>query len=134
MKKKQIVLLQKQIDKLSAEDFDLEAWKVSTQLLLTKIFGNYDEMTITIRDLKIDYSSTMLRDSNSNYHPVETCMRKGREILELAIAELELDEAFELPEALRELMARKDEAGVEKYLRAQTKGELLQLTKRLLQR
>ncbi|MCP4456698.1 MAG: hypothetical protein GY816_01520 [Cytophagales bacterium] len=90
MRNQHTPLLKKQIKKLDSPEFDLEAWKVSTQLLLSNIFGAFDQKTIAIRDLKIDYSSTMLRDSNANYKPMETCRKKGREVLELAVDELEM--------------------------------------------
>ncbi len=125
MKKQQIQLFKKQVKKLDAEDFDLEAWKVSTQLLLGQAFGKYDEKTIAIRDLKIDYSSTMLRDSNSNYKPMETCKRKGREILELAIDELEMSV---IPESeLANIVKTGDKDALLDYLKKRKKEELVDL-------
>ena len=130
MRDAKIRLLKKQINKLDQDDFDLEAWKVSTQLLLTQLFGKFDPKTITIRDLKIDYSSTMLRDSNANYKPIDTCKKKGREILELSIDQLLLDQ--KLPSELQILLDQKDQEGIHKYLKGQKKEDLIGLLTALL--
>ena len=130
MKNPHIALLKKQIKKLDATDFDLEAWKLSTQLLLNQIFGNFDPKTLAIRDLKIDYSSTMLRDSNADYRPLDTCKKKGREVLELAIDELEM---AILPESeLRQLIDAGDKEGLLDYLKKQKKEELINLITAIL--
>lgn len=88
--KKYVKLLDKQIAKLSDNTFDLDAWKSSTIYLLTLIFGKEDPKIKEVEDLKIDYSSWALRDSGSGYKPIETCKKKGHEILEIAKDELEL--------------------------------------------
>ena len=90
MKKKLIALLQKQIDKLDQEDFDLEAWKSATSSVLARVFGEKDHRIASINDLRIDYSSWALRDSNSSYQPLVTNKKKGKAILETAIEELEI--------------------------------------------
>lgn len=130
MKNPHIALLKKQIKKLDASDFDLEAWKLSTQLLLNQIFGSFDPKTLAIRDLKIDYSSTMLRDSNADYRPLETCKRKGREVLELSVDELEM---AIIPESeLRKLIDAGDKEGLLNYLKKQKKEELIDLIQAIL--
>lgn len=86
-------LLEKQLGKLDADDFDLEAWKSGTVTLLMKTFGANDASVKQIEALKIDYSSWALRDSSSSYKPMETCKRKGREVLSSAIDELEIGES-----------------------------------------
>lgn len=90
MKSQYIKLLKKQISKLEEEDFDLEAWKTSAITVLHRIFGSTDPRATQIENLKIDYSSWMLRDSNSNYKPIETAKLKGKEILNTAIDEIEI--------------------------------------------
>lgn len=90
MTKKYTKLIDNQIDKLSNEDFDLDAWKGSTKYVLTLVFGAKDPKIAEIDNLKIDYSSWALRDSKSDYKPIETCKKKGREILEIAKDELDL--------------------------------------------
>ncbi len=90
MKAQYIKLLKKQIEKLESESFDLEAWKTSAITVLDRIFGMGDTRARQIEDLKIDYSSWMLRDSNSKYKPIETAKLKGKEILNTAIEEIEI--------------------------------------------
>jgi len=90
MKSQYIKLLKKQIQKLEDDTFDLEAWKTSTITVLHRIFGESDPRSKQVDNLKIDYSSWALRDSNSNYKPVETAKRKGKEILNTAIEEIEI--------------------------------------------
>lgn len=89
MDKKFIKLLNHQIQKLELDDFDLEAWKSSTISVLSRVFGKSDPRIGQIEGLKIDYSSWALRDSNSKYKPIESCKRKGKEILVTAIEEIE---------------------------------------------
>ena len=90
MKSQYIKLLKKQIQKQDDESFDLEAWKTSAITVLDRIFGSNNPRSKHVNDLKIDYSSWALRDSNSNYKPVETAKRKGKEILNTAIEEIEI--------------------------------------------
>lgn len=90
MKAQYIKLLKKQISKLDHENFDLEAWKSSAIAVLTRVFGKEDSRAQQIEELKIDYSSWALRDSNANYKPVETAKLKGREILNTAVEEIEI--------------------------------------------
>ena len=92
--KKAITLLQKQIDKLDKEAFDLDAWKASTQSLLESLFGAGNSKVKQVYSLKIDYSSWALRDSTAKYNPVDSCKQMGREILETTIGEID---AFGLP-------------------------------------
>ena len=90
MKAQYIKLLKKQISKLDEPTFDLEAWKSSAISVLSRVFGKGDPRLSQIEQLKIDYSSWALRDSNANYKPVETAKLKGREILQTAIEEIEI--------------------------------------------
>ena len=89
MAEKYVKLLKSQIKKLDVENFDLEAWKSSTVNLLTRIFGEDDGKVKEIFHLKIDYGSWVLRDAKASYKPLESCKRKGLEILEASITELE---------------------------------------------
>ena len=90
MKVQYIKLLKKQISKLEDEHFNLEAWKSSSIAVLSRVFGKEDLRADQIEQLKIDYSSWALRDSNADYKPVETAKLKGREILNTAIDEIEI--------------------------------------------
>ena len=53
MAKKEIALLKKQIDKLDDKDFDLEAWKKYTIILLARIFGDKTEKIRQIESIDI---------------------------------------------------------------------------------
>ncbi|TRX59900.1 hypothetical protein FNH22_07550 [Fulvivirga sp. M361] len=83
-------LIDQQIQKLSAPDFDLEAWKGATKYVLSLVFGENNTKIAEIENLKIDYSSWALRDSASDYKPIEMCKKKGRELLIVAKDEVVL--------------------------------------------
>lgn len=91
---KPIAVLKKQLAKLDNENFDLEAWKSSSLVFLSRLFGDKDTKVKQIQGLKIDYGSWTLRDASSSYNPVSSCKKQGREIIEAAINELE---TFGLP-------------------------------------
>ena len=141
-----IVLLEKRIAGLDDKDFDLEVWKSGTALLLTRIFGDKNSYSVEIEDLKVDYSSWSLRDATSTYNPKVTARRMGREILELAIAELQLSEENQtdqskINEIVNEVnadisnsVAKKDVNALTKLLNKETKDRLIQLLTRLLVR
>ena len=88
--KKALLLLDKQINKLDEEPFDLEAWKSGAQSLITLLLGAGHQGIGQIQALKVDYSSWALRDATSRYNPLITCKLMGKEILENAKAEIEL--------------------------------------------
>lgn len=90
MTKKFMQLIQRQIDKLKQDDFDLDAWKAGTTTILQRVLGESTPHIKQIDSLKIDYSSWALRDSNSSYNPIETCKKKGKAILESAMEEIEI--------------------------------------------
>ena len=93
MDNKLIKLLKGQVRKLSSDDFDLEAWKSSTVALLSKAFGSDDPLVEEIHKLKIDYGSWALRDAKASYDPNETCKKIGKEVVEIAIGQLESTES-----------------------------------------
>lgn len=89
MKSKQIKLLKKQITKLDEEDFDLEVWKISTILLLEKIFGKSSSEIKQIKEISGDMSSWTLRDNLGDVKS-ERSKLLGKQILQTCIDELEL--------------------------------------------
>ena len=93
--KKSITVLEEQIGKLEAKDFDLNAWKNFTVLLLERIFGRQSKKIEAIQKIKYDQGSWVLRDETGYTNSMEACKKLGREILEEAIVELE---TFGLPE------------------------------------
>lgn len=89
MAKKEIALLKKQIEKLDNKDFDLEAWKKYTIILLARIFGDKTEKIRQIENIEYDFSSWALRDTTGASSYMETCKKLGQRILEASIDELE---------------------------------------------
>lgn len=88
MAKKEISLLQEQIEKLNDKNFDLEAWKNYTIVILSRIFGEESQKVKQIRNIEYEHSSWSLRDT-SGTPASEVCKKLGKEILEASIAELE---------------------------------------------
>ena len=144
MKTEYIELLKKRIDGLANKDFDLEVWKSGTTILLSRIFGKRNSYSKEIEDLKVDYSSWSLRDATSDYNPKETCKRIGGEILELALAELQLStnkeksiqSITEMLEdksgKLKEAIENKDEKVILSLLNKEDKNHLTRLLVKLL--
>ena len=95
MVKKEISILKKQIERLDTKDFDLEAWKKFTIVMLARIFGDTSEKIRQIESIEYDYSSWALRDTSGTSSYLDSCKKLGRKILEASIAELE---AFGLPD------------------------------------
>ena len=93
--KKSIVVLEEQIKKLEAKDFDLNAWKNFTVLLLERIFGRQSKKIEAIQKIKYDQGSWVLRDETGYTNSMKACKKLGREVLEEAIVELE---TFGIPE------------------------------------
>ena len=116
---------QEAMEKLESLDFDLEAWKVPAHLLLSQTFGQYDEKILTIRNLKIDYSSKMLRASNANYQSMKTCKRKGQAVFELAIDELDMTS---VSDSELEVILQKDaKQSMREFLKGQKKEHIIDL-------
>jgi len=99
MAKKEISILKKQIERLDIKDFDLEAWKKFTIVMLARIFGDTSEKIRQIESIEYDYSSWSLRDTSGSSTYLDSCKKLGRKILEASIEELE---AFGLPDVTGE--------------------------------
>lgn len=95
MSKKEIELLKSRIEKLYAKDFDLEAWKNYTIVILARIFGPENQKIKQIEKIQYDYGSWSLRDTSGYSSYLDTCKKLSSEILEASISELE---NFGLPE------------------------------------
>ena len=91
---KSIEVLEEQIRKLDAKEFDLNAWKNFTTLLLERIFGRQSKKIEAIQKIKYDQGS-WLRDETGYTNSIIACKKLGREVLDEAIVELR---AFGLPE------------------------------------
>ena len=66
MSEKEIQLLEQQIEKLDTKDFDLQAWKKYTIVILARIFGNKNEKIRLVEKLDYEFSSWSLRDASGN--------------------------------------------------------------------
>lgn len=95
MSKKEIQLLNQQIEKLSEQDFDLKAWKKYTIILLARIFGENNMKIIQVNKLEYEFNSWALRDASGNESYEEGTKKLAREILQAAVDELKV---FGLPE------------------------------------
>lgn len=104
MAQKEIKLLQQQIDKLYAKDFELQPWKNYTIILLERIFGSENEKIKMIRKVEFEFSSWSLRDASGNESYEEGSKKLAREILQAAIDELK---AFGLPDLTKDLHSEK---------------------------
>lgn len=93
--KKSIQVLEGQIQKLEDKDFDLNAWKNFTILLLERIFGRQSKKIEAIQKIKYDQGSWVLRDETGYANSIEACKKLGREVLEESIIELD---TFGLPQ------------------------------------
>ena len=89
MPEQEIKLLKTQIDRLSAKDFDLDAWKKYTIIILARIFGENTVKISQIESIEYDYSSWSLRDTTGSNIYLDSCKKLGREILQASIDELE---------------------------------------------
>ncbi|MBC8005471.1 MAG: hypothetical protein H7X84_08345 [Verrucomicrobia bacterium] len=89
MVEKEIALITKQLESLTAKNFDLEAWKSHTVIYLERIFGKESSKIKMIKDLKYDYSSWNLRDAAGTGKDTDPVLMKAREILEATRLELE---------------------------------------------
>lgn len=94
MAQKEIKLLEQQIARLSAKDFNLDSWKNYTLILLSKIFGSGNEMSRQIEQIDFKFNSWSLRDASGNESYEEGKKRQAQEILQAAIDELKV---FGLP-------------------------------------
>ena len=99
MAQKEIKLLEQQIEKLNAKDFDLEAWKKYTVIMLARIFGGKNEKIRQVEKLEYEFSSWSLRDASGNESYEEGTKKLAREILQAAIDEIK---TFGLPETEKE--------------------------------
>lgn len=88
MPEKEIQLLEQQIERLNAKDFDLEGWKKYTIVVLARIFGGKSEKIKLVDKLEYRFNSWSLRDASGNESYEEGTRKLAREILQAAIDEL----------------------------------------------
>ncbi len=102
MKEPEIELLNKQVSKLNADDFDLEAWKTGAIILMERIFGPGNQKIKQLEKIKYDQSSWALREAKGSKNMMETCKKQGKEILDIAMDELR---QFGFPEEFADAQA-----------------------------
>nr|NQU89016.1 hypothetical protein [Bacteroidota bacterium] len=129
MKEKQIELLQQQIDKLNSKDFDLEAWKNYTIVLLARLFGENNQKIKQIEKLEYEYNSWSLRNTSGFSSYLQTCKKLGKEILEASINEIE---NFGIPEIIHDQTKRLDIQVLLSALEDELKGSQYKSIMRLL--
>jgi len=91
---KQIEILKAQISKLDNQDFDLDAWKGATNILLERIFGETYSGIKSINLIK-NHVTDLTGLGGSYRNNIKQCKQQGKEILEASITEIE---SFGLPE------------------------------------
>jgi hypothetical protein len=84
-KEKNIELINNQIDKLKIQGINIDAWKSSTIILLTRIFGDNYRGINEIESIKLQTGGI----NNTIWNNLETCKKQGEEILKSCIIELE---------------------------------------------
>jgi len=89
MVEKEIALINKQLESLTAKNFDLEAWKSHTIIFLERIFGKESSKVRMVKELNYNYSSWSLRDAAGTTKDADPVIQKAREILEATKLELE---------------------------------------------
>jgi len=89
MVEKEIALINKQLESLTAKNFDLEAWKSHTIIFLERIFGKESTKVRMIKELNYNYSSWSLRDAAGTGKASDPVKLKAREVLEATKLELE---------------------------------------------
>lgn len=85
MTEKQIELINKQLLKLDSSDFDLNGWKSSTIVILSRIFGDHYQGIKAIENIK--YTSGGI--NSVSWNNLVSCKKQGKDILEACITELE---------------------------------------------
>jgi hypothetical protein len=86
-----IEILKTLITDLNKKEFDLDAWKLKSEVVLKKILGPDDEKIQYLKNLRYDYSSWALRDhSGGTQH--DSVKESAKNIIETALLELSLSE------------------------------------------
>ncbi len=90
MVNKEIKLLESQIENLDAANFDFEAWKKYSILILSRIFGGDSDKIKQLQEIDFEFTSWSLRDASGNESYEEGSKRLAKEIVQSAIDELHI--------------------------------------------
>jgi len=96
LKKEAIKLLKQQLEKLDAKDFDLNAWKKYTIVILSRVFGEENQKIKQVEDLEFEYNSWSLRGASGNESYEDGTIKLAREIIQASIDEIT---AFGIPDS-----------------------------------
>lgn len=129
MAQKEIKILQQQIDKLFANDFELQPWKNYTIILLERIFGPENEKIKMIRKVEFEFSSWSLRDASGNESYEEGSKNLAKEILQAAIDELKV---FGLPKREDDQLSEKKIKELLHFILDELKGSQVKQLKNIL--
>ena len=86
--KKEIQILNTLVQKLDDKNFNLEAWKSASVVIIARIFGENSRKIKEIEHIEYDYSSWSLRDTSGESH-TDVCKKLARNIIEASILEIE---------------------------------------------
>ena len=95
MSDKAIDLLKGQLNKIEEPKFDLDSWKSSTSIILSRIFGDNYQGTKSINKIKLTGGGWSFGGSGTYWDNMESCKTQARDIIIACINELE---TFGLPE------------------------------------
>ena len=94
MPEKQIAILQQQISKLDDSDFDLEGWKTSTIVILSRIYGDTYQGIKSIEKIIFSSGGIASNSVSSFWDNMKSCKKQGKDLIEACITELK---TFGLP-------------------------------------
>lgn len=129
MAQKEIKLLEQQIERLGAKDFNLDSWKNYTLIILSKIFGSNNEMSRQIGQIDFKFNSWSLRDASGNASYEEGKKKQAREILQAAIDELK---TFGLPKKEDDNLSETQVKELLNYLLDELKGSQVKQLKNII--
>lgn len=75
--------------KIDTKDFDLEAWKSSTIVILGSIFGDDSQKIKQIENITYKSTGFATAEASHFWDNMDSCKKRGKEILEACTAELE---------------------------------------------
>lgn len=100
MNNPEVEILNQLLKAIDQKNFDLSVWKIKTNLLIKKLFGEADDKLKLIDALHYDYSSWSLRDQSGSKQ-ADAVKEQAKGIIEAAIMELSVSSSNEVINELR---------------------------------
>lgn len=100
MNNPEVEILNQLLKAIDQKNFDLSVWKIKTNLLIKKLFGEADDKLKLIDALHYDYSSWSLRDQSGSKQ-ADAVKEQARGIIEAAIMELSVSSSNDVINELR---------------------------------